>query len=918
MERRVSRRFCNVAPAAPSSTGGYEMRSAAIAWSAVSLKWCLGTWLVLVAVNLPFRYVEFADEFLGESIASFPPDSHRTNAIYGGWPWQYVSLTSPPAVGQPVHWAAATWSLTALLSNFLVAAVAVATVTLLVSWSQRFATVLVWAAAFAAIGWGVYHSQQDRAVAQKLARHGMVYRSAIVPVWVTRFIPSIGLRPLVRIRGVMLFQYDQSAVNTITQLPGLHTLGFWGQLPSATQLRPLSLRPQLCKLIIADAQLEPWVPEFIASQPSLRHLELLGCSGLESGLPELNRLSELKIFDATGSDLPLSSLTHARWVQQLRLLQLSHPDSGEQTLELTGCPELELLQIRTRNDIPNPDLLTIRIDGMPQLRLFTLSSTQKASLSIANVPRLQELRVAMRDEYRTFLATNNAPLGLWLETLSVINAPSLKKLHCYGLDMKDILIQQSPNLIKLTIDRYRDGERLYADSTVDYTDHMAGLIKGLSACSGPLVIDLSTLPLQGIDLSPLAQNPRIRELQLAQTGINAEQLRAALTLPRLKKIDVRNCPISNAEAAELLVSCPQLTQFLVDASAFEQIEIVDRNQLVDFTMGPSPRAEVVRIVGSPLLRSELLLGANLKALCIEDGYSLQGLSINGPLPREAKLQGLRDLRFLAIGGSNVNDRLCEPLWQCHQLNDLTLAYTSLSRESWQRIGQFKHLKTLIIPGSDIDDSITEQWRELEHLRVVDLSHTRISRRTLSQLLVRPNLQRLALNYVALDKSDLRGLENVLQLIELEVAGIGLEEEVLRALLNRGLLDRLDLSDSVLTPQCLQLLASEAASKLIFLGLRNCGLSDAELRLIVDAQPNLLLDVENNPLSEELRQQLRASDRLLSRCDRTGFLRRITHRIPPINAAPYAVDNSSTTLLGETCDKIDIYQFATPQMVTAAR
>ncbi len=716
----------------------------------------------------------------------------------------------------------------------------------------------------------------------------------------------------------MLCQYDPAAMETIAKLPGLHTLGFWNQLPPAAQLQPLSVRPRLRKLMVVNADLDDWAPQFIAGQSLIRHLELQGCRGLESGLAELEPLTELEIFNAVGSDLPISSLSNAHWAHRLRRLQLSHPAAGEQTLELSSCPKLEAMQISKCGNLLNPDVLTIRLDGMPHLRMLMLASSQKVSLSIAHAPRLQELRVTASDEQLSSSSYSILPLGLWFESLSLVNVPSLKKLHCYGLDLKDILIQQSPNLIELTIDTYRDGEQPCAEDVAAPASNLNGLIKGLSACSGPLVIDLSTLPLQGIDLAPLAQNKRIRELKLANTGVRAEQLKAVLALPRLRTLDVRNCPISNIEAAELLLSKPQLKRFLVDSTTFEQIEVVDRNQLADYTVGASPRATSVRIVGCPLLRSELLLGADLKALCIEDGCSLQGLSINGPVPPDTMLQGLRDLRFLAIGGANVNDRIFEPVWQCVQLNDLTLPYTNLSRQAWYRIGNLKNIKTLIIPGADIDDSVTDHWRGLEHLRVVDFSHTRVSSDTLAQLLSRPNLQRLALNYVDLQQSDLHGLEDVMQLIELEVAGIGLEADALRALLDRGLLDRLDLSDSVLTPESLRILTSELASKLIFLGLRNCGLGDAEVRSIVNAQPKLLIDIEGNPLSEAYRQQLHDSNRLLSRCDRAGFLRRIAPTTISLDPEDFAADGSTTAFLSQTCEKIDIHQFAIPHPVTAAR
>src|SRR5690606_6634280 len=159
----------------------------------------------------------------------------------------------------------------------------------------------------------------------------------------------------------------------------------------------------------------------------------------------------------------LSSLRDARWAQRLRHMRLSHPPAGEQTLELSEYLSLESLRIGTRSGSVNPDLLTIRLDGMPQLRLLLLASSQKIDLSIRHAPRLQELRVAVCADLASdssFSASSNTlPLGLWLQRLTLDHTPSLKKLHCYGVDLQDILIQQSPNLIELRVDAYRYGDQ---------------------------------------------------------------------------------------------------------------------------------------------------------------------------------------------------------------------------------------------------------------------------------------------------------------------------------------------------------------------------------------------------------------------------------------------------------------------------
>jgi len=288
-----------------------------------------------------------------------------------------------------------------------------------------------------------------------------------------------------------------------------------------------------------------------------------------------------------------------------------------------------------------------------------------------------------------------------------------------------------------------------------------------------------------------------------------------------------------------------------------------------------PSASIVRVQRSPQLNSELVLGDKLKELSITEARSLQGLSIDGPLPADAILEGFRDLRYCALGGANIDDRMCAALWHCPKLDHLILAHTSLSRRSLLQIGELRDLSTLIIPGADIDDSVTAGWRDLRQLSEVDLSYTKISRETFQFLMSLKNLQRLAINHVNIDRRDLGPLAEITQLIELEVAGVGLDDDLLEALLRRGMLDRLELSDCELSGRAVAILASPVARSLVYLGLRECGLTEDEVQRILDGHSHLVVDVAGHSLSDDFIDRLQREDRLVRRQDRVSFLRHVS-------------------------------------------
>jgi len=881
---------------------------------AVTLKWGLATLALMTALNVPWRFEECYSQSLGENFESNATAQFRPVAesrlICAGWPLQYAQWSLPTDSASDT-WLWLAWEPQRLAIDLAIIFAVAGFFTAMAYWSRHLATGMASAAIIGIIGYAYQQYELDRRAAQSLARRGLVYRTAIVPVRLARMVPSPSLFLFLRTRVVMLHRPNDDCVDIASELPTLQALGLSAPLPSAERFAGLFDSPRLRQLIITGATIDKPMIQWIGSQVRLQHLQLTGCRGLKGATIALCEMPNLKSIDFSHSDFELSALSDCRWQHHLVELTLSPQLNDDNRLELKGWPKLESLNLRAVRSDRKSGVMTVSLESLPKLRSLGLITTQKTVLSIVDSPRLREIRNDEGEQWFPGDAILYTPASLWLQSLRLNNVASLSRLSCYGLDLEQLDIRGAPSLIELVIDSVLYGQQQFQKHSLDQQETLSKLINDIGHCDGPPIINLSSLPLSNIDLSPLAKNERIRELKLVGTGVTGTQLEPLLALPRLTSLDVRRCPITNSEANNFVQRLPLLRDFLVDAEDYQLIEILDRERLVQFTATPSPAASIVRIFRSPNLCSELVFGRNLKELAICDAGSLRGLSVNGPVPTGAQLDGLRDLHFVALGGGNVDDSLCAGIWRCPKLDHLTLAHANLSRVALMRIGELHNLATLILPGADVDDSVTAHWTELKQLSEIDLSYTAISGETIRTILSLKNLQRLSINHTAVDRVALRRLPKITQLVELEVAGVGLEDDLLESLLSRRMLDRLDLSDCELSGRAVELLTGPLAKTLFFLGVRECGLTEDEIRRIVDANPKLLIDVAGHGVSDRLIDELCRANRILTRDDRDGFLRhvgRINH-----------IDSSTGDLVADNFPgRINVHQFIPPGPVTVKR
>jgi hypothetical protein len=251
----------------------------------------------------------------------------------------------------------------------------------------------------------------------------------------------------------------------------------------------------------------------------------------------------------------------------------------------------------------------------------------------------------------------------------------------------------------------------------------------------------------------------------------------------------------------------------------------------------------------------------VEKLEISGASSLTGLRVRGPVPADAKLSGLRDLRFFAVGGSTVTDNLIAPLQDCASLRTLTLAYPAVTADGLKKLRLPASIRSLSLPGAAVDDSVIAAWPEMPSLTHLDLRDTSITAVSLKRLLSANRATTVLLDRTKVSKDELGVLANHSGLTEVSLAGIGIDANVLGSILANGLLNRIDLSGSDVTPEILDVIAQSTA-QLSFLGLRDCQLDEARLRSVAARHRNLRFDLSGSTASTELMTALLSARRIV--------------------------------------------------------
>ncbi len=826
--------------------------------------------LLLALFNLPFQYVETEGHWIGvmevEDAGSYA--KYQNPPRMAGWPLNYWVEYDYHGVRQHRFWSTPRLIANALIS-FTLALLVYAYIQIRDRWTQmarnrRFVQgafdVGTAAAIFVVPGLMLAYqhhvASQHRRLAKQLVRYGNVYEACWLPKPIVNHVPS-GLMPsFLRLRELHLVAADSKSIQAIVELPTLRALHCTRVTLPSSALEKLGNNVHFASLRLSSWPLSESEIEGISR---LRWLVQLNLTRTNLDSKMLRRFAHMQFSaaDFTGTPIVLSEIGKPQWAQTCEELDLSRPDlNSTGSLTIDGWPRLKHLSVANMLGKINPAPLEIRLTNLPNLESLRINRVQKHHLVLHDLPRLQVIDEGLM-ELRFMLHHNELVPGLtWVSKLDIDGAASLTSIECFARDLETISIRNAPSLRSLSLGSYlRSALGDITPQPAD-ADRCQAWIKHLGEQDGPATINFSALPLASVDLSPLVNNKRIRHLDFDRSGVSFPQIMQLEGMDQLESLDISSCRLEGDQLSWLLNHFPKLEQLNIDGTQLARFELAGQQRLKKIGTTVLSEVEDVRVVDLPSTSTFIRLSRTPKVLEIRNAPCLRGIAIEAPWPTNASITGLRDLEWFAGGGRAMDDALMEVILKCAKLDQLSLAYTSISRTKLKEIGQLDRLSLLALPGGDVDDEVTANWHRLKMLWEVNLDDTAVSVETLAWLSRIESLRRLSLNRVSLDDAAVEALSELRQLSELQLAGVSIDPTKLRPLLQNGHLVSLDLSGWKVDAALIDTLAD--APTLKHLVLHDSPIDAESLDHLLAASPFLYIEFGANTglLSDELTSELR--------------------------------------------------------------
>ena len=845
-----------------------------------------------ILTNLPFKYVEVSGTWRGvadaeEMSRTVTDDEMPTMA---GWPFQYsVQYSNAGQVESRI------WLPLRLASNILLIGLVIAGVYGYVWFrgiyiakgrNQKRAQLLDVGTALAIVlfpaallGTKYYGAWQHRQLASQLGRSGNCFLAAWVPeVLVTRVPPGLQ-RSLLRIRSIDLISADSNATALACTTPGVVTITCVGSEVNAAHLAALAANPHFRGLQISRQDLEPSLVDAIAKLSHLNQLDLSRTNLDQTSLAKLDHLA-LENINLTNTNLSLSELGKPGWSQTAKVLALSRPRAGStDSLIVENWPRLRSLQVFRPTIVSNPSALKVRLANLPALSTVSLDRNQKHDLDLENLPVLDSF-----DEGLGFLQTILAsdakiPGNMWLSSFKAVNTPSLKRFGCYARDLNHLSLEAMTTLRSLELGSYQVSvmNGIHTDDAV--LESPQDWIVQLGKRVGPSTLNLMGLPLQDTDLTPLRHNSGIRHLNLIESGVTFEQVKQLAGMQQLESLIIRDCDVEQESLAWILNEFPNLDELVINGKRLATVDVSEHEHLRKLRITKLAQPQRVSLVDVPLLKTELHLDQCPKQLEICNAKSMTGLSVNAPWPKHGKLQGMRDLDWFAVGGSHVTDELLDEVLVCKNLDQLTLAYTSVSTSKLKQIGKLKTLSTLSVPGSNLEPSVIAAWTQLKSLWDVNLDDNEISTGALVWLGSIASLRRLSLNRIELDEHASEKIGNLTQLSELQLANVQIDRTKIRPLLEANNIESLNLSGWKINDELMDWLL--ATSSLKMLTLHDCQLTPPQFKRFMARVPAIYLDLGSQfaTLDAKTQQELEQRVQRLTLGTVQGWRTAVRKRMP---------------------------------------
>lgn len=809
----------------------------------------------MVVVNLPCDYVERDGNWVGNRQFGDNDINRRYDELpmMAGWPLRYwVRYTHEDHVSDRY------WSLRSLLLNAGFGVIAASFVFAFTCWRHRriessrnpkltrmlFDGAVACAILLTPLTLYIIAQRSSRAhwlLVRQATRFGNGYVSSWVPAPIASRLPEGVSRLAARLRHVKLISPDPVLVRQLARQETLTGFEFIGGRYSGDDLEGLKTSRYFGAAYIRNRKLDDGLIDAISRLPWLAELSFRGTDLNTEQFRAFDDAKLLRWLNVNGTQLELSQIGTPAWSDTIRHLYLPRPPSGVAgELTIDGWPKLETLAVARSSLTPNPETLTLRLSRLPQLSLLMINRMQKHSLYLKDLPQLPNIDEDTASLFFTLGENDLAPGLTWVTDLHLDNVASLNHVGCFARDLRSLSIREAPRLRSIELGAYM----VFASGTamLEPVDSVRcqSWVNQLGRGDGPVAVDLTALPLSDVDLSPLRENPRIRHLRMGNTGVSFDQLRGLKGMTQLEKLDVKDCPLEEDQLAWLIDNLPGLRGLNVDVSRLTSLSLCELGLLRSLDTNRFERLRDLKVVDVPELRGRLHLVSAPEQLTIRNAQSLRGLAVEQPWPKNAVVDGLRDLEWFAAGGVELDDSVVDALLGCENVDRLTLAHTSITPEKFAELGELVELTSLIVPGRQVDDRVTAHWQTMKMLQEVNLDESSVSVETFRWLARIESLRKLSIKRVRLDDASASVLAGLVQLTHLEIADVEMDPQFLISLLKEDSLEHIDLSGWTLDEPLIDALAKSRSMETMT--MHRCEVSDDALEKIASSVPRVKFDL----------------------------------------------------------------------------
>ncbi len=837
--------------------------------------------LLLLVANLPYKYVEregewiggqrFGDAEVGRHVESMP--------VMAGWPLRYSIYYEFEATGIQNRF----WSPRNLCVNVVAAIVICLAVYCFTLWRSRtidkpnqgrstrivfdslvaFLILLVPATAYGLL----WKRRSDQlTIVRSLSRNGNCYVAAWLPEPIVNRVPKQLADVFMRVRQAKLYSPDDDLVRKVARFDSLDALEITSGTFEADSIAPLTDSPHLESIGLYRQRITQDTADTIAKMNWLRRVAFAGSNLTSTQLHALDSLQYLKEVDVHGTNIRLAELGKPKWSESVEQMWLPRPHSGQSdSLTLHGWPKLKSLSVSRFNLQLNEQTLDLSLKDLPRLEVLRLNRVQKHALQIHDAPRLMRIDEDVQTLFFALGADDKAPGLTWVVDADFKNLPSMRRISCFGADLRSLKISNLPGLRHLELGAYfilSGGLAVIKD--VDQ-ESVQSWIDSIGESSGPVLLDLTGLSLDGIDLSPLVKNQRLRRLRLGHTGVTFQQLQSLDGMRQLDSLAISDCSLEGDELSWIVEAFPQLRDLAVNVAALERFDLV-KNDLKFLRTSRYEKLAHLRLEEVPNLNAYFHLAKCPDQLVIRDAPQVRGFALESPWPVGARLEGLRDLEWFSIGGGQIDDSVVEAVLDCPKIDRITLAYPSISKEALKDLGELTELTTIEVPGAEVDDDVTDHWRGIRRLNRANFADTKIAAGTLYWLSGIESMRELSLRRVTLSDEAADALTSLTQLTYLDLSNAEIDDDALIRLLRLNSLEELDLSGWSISEPLMDAIVQNQA--LVWVKLDRCDLGRREIdQLLTREGVAYEFGEEWNAFSDELKEKLDSRKRS------NGYVRR---------------------------------------------